>query len=306
MITRRQFHQFSLAAAATVAFNSPLRAQTKRIVVDSQIHLWRANIPDRPWSPDGRQPQLPEPMTIERILPIMNEGGVDRAVIVPPSLEGTRIDYGQEAARRYPSRFATMGRINLDDSAEQQRLPRMSSEPAFLGWRLATVSWLTDGTANWFWPAAEKAGHPVMFFPFGQTPKFGPIAERHPQLTLIVDHMGVGPTDVKGGVVATRVAETAALAKYPNVSVKLSSIPLYSAETYPWRDMNDHIKRLYDAFGPQRCHWGSDITSSNSRAAMFSNMKERVTHFTEELKFLSESDKDWIMGKSIVQKLKWA
>jgi predicted TIM-barrel fold metal-dependent hydrolase len=145
-----------------------------------------------------------------------------------------------------------------------------------------------------------------MFFPFGQTPKFGPIAERHPQLALIVDHMGVGPTDVRDGVVATRVAETAALAKYPNVSVKLSSIPLYSAEKYPWRDMNDPVKRLYDAFGPKRCHWGSDITNSISRTAMFSNMKERVTHFTEELKFLSESDKDWIMGKSIMQKLKWA
>jgi hypothetical protein len=49
----------------------------KRLIVDSQVHLWKANSPDYPWNPSA-QPQLPEPFTIERALPLMDEAGVDR------------------------------------------------------------------------------------------------------------------------------------------------------------------------------------------------------------------------------------
>jgi predicted TIM-barrel fold metal-dependent hydrolase len=98
------------------------------------------------------------------------------------------------------------------------------------------------------------------------------------------------------------IAESAALAKYQNVSVKLSSVPLISTESYPFRDTVPHIRRLFDAYGPQRCHWGTDVTNSLARATY----RQRVTQFTEELTFLSEDDKDWIMGRSILARLKWA
>ena len=78
------------------------------MIVDSQVHLWQAETPDRPWVP-GRVPQLPEPFTIEKLLPLMNEAGVDRVVIVPPSWPGDHNDYALEAAKRYPDRFAVMG-----------------------------------------------------------------------------------------------------------------------------------------------------------------------------------------------------
>ena len=81
-----------------------------RTIVDSQIHLWKAESPDWPWVP-GRKPQLPEPFTIEKLVSLMDEAGVDRAVIVPPSWPGDRNDYGLEAAKRHPNRFAVMGRV---------------------------------------------------------------------------------------------------------------------------------------------------------------------------------------------------
>jgi len=59
---------------------------------------------------------------------------------------------------------------------------------------------------------------------------------------------------------------------------------------------------VFDAYGPRRCHWGTDLTAGYARATW----SQRVAHFTEELKFLSESDKDWVMGRSIREKLKWA
>ncbi|HWF93715.1 MAG TPA: amidohydrolase family protein [Xanthobacteraceae bacterium] len=311
MLTRRHFLNGTLAAGLALATQraQPLAAQPaqkpRRVIVDSQIHMWKANTPDRPWVP-GTRPQLPEPMTIERVVPMIDAAGVDRVVIVPPTLEGERVDYGQEAARRYPGRFATMGHIALDNPGEARRLATWKQQPAVLGIRLNVANqqakWLTDGTADWFWPEAAKAGIPVMFLTTGQLALFGPIAERNPQLILIIDHMGVSSDAMKNNMMPATIAEAAALAKYPNVSVKLSSVPLFSSEPYPFRDMTPHIRRLFDAYGPRRCYWGTDVTNSFAKASY----RQRVTHFTQELDFLSEDDKDWIMGRAILERLQWA
>ena len=126
---------------------------------------------------------------------MMDEAGVDRVVIVPPGLND-RNDYALEAAKRYPHRFGVMGRIPLQDPKSAALLPTWKQQPGMLGVRVTfntppTLAWLSDGTADWFWPAAEKAGLAVMFLAVGEVPRFARIAERHPQLTLIIDHMGM-------------------------------------------------------------------------------------------------------------------
>jgi L-fuconolactonase len=70
---------------------------------------------------------------------------------------------------------------------------------------------------------------------------------------------------------------------------------------YPFRDVTVHLKRVFDAYGPQRSYWGTDLTNSYAKASY----RQRISHFTEELSFLNESDKDWVMGRAIVQRLKW-
>jgi hypothetical protein len=113
----------------------------------------------------------------------MDEAGVDRVVMVPPSWPGDRNDYGLEAAQRYPQRFAVMGRIPLEKPESAAGLPKWKEQPGMLGIRLTFLgpqaAWLTAGTANWIWPAAEKAGLPIMFLAPGRSATFAPIAERH-------------------------------------------------------------------------------------------------------------------------------
>jgi len=132
--------------------------------------------------------------------------------------------------------------------------------------------------------------------------QFARIAEHHPQLVLIIDHMGVSSQTVRNKAVPAAIDQSVALAKYPNVSVKLSSAPHFSSERYPFRDVTTYIRRLFDAYGPRRCYWGTDVTNSFAKATY----RQRITHFTEELDFLSEDDKDWIMGRAIVARLGWA
>ena len=205
---------------------------------------------------------------------MMDEAGVDRVVIVPPGLND-RNDYALEAAKRYPHRFGVMGRIPLQEPKSAALLPTWKQQPGMLGVRVTfntppTLAWLSDGTADWFWPAAEKAGLAVMFLAVGEVPRFARIAERHPQLTLIIDHMGMNSSSRTNRIsdIPAAIDQAVALAKYPNVSVKLSGAVGNSLEPYPFRDMTVYLQRLFDAYGPQRCYWGTDIT--NSFAAVIS------------------------------------
>jgi len=274
------------------------------MIVDAQVHLWKANTPDRPWLPN-RVAQLPEPFSVEQLVPMMDEAGVDRAVIVPPSREGDRNDCAIEAVRRYPGRFAIMGRIPVNDPNVAKLLPDWKKQPGMAGIRLTfhppQWHWLSDASVEWFWPLAEKYGLPVMFCG-APMQHFAKVAQRHPQLAMIADHLGVTGDIVKQGKLTEAVKETAALANYPNVSVKLSTTPFHSSESYPFRDMAEHIRRLFDAYGPHRCYWGTDLTNSFYKATY----RQRVTHFTETLDFLSNEDKEWIMGRAILARLNWS
>ena len=185
---------------------------------------------------------MPEPFTIERALPLMDEAGVDRVVIVPPGLNDVN-SYALEAARRYPEPLrgdgphpaggpeiggaaaeveGAAGHARRAGVVQQSQVPRPCC-------RMASV--------DWFWPAAEKAGLPVMFLAFGRVNMFDQIAERHPGLPLIIDHMGVNAAIAKEGRTAEVIGHAVALAKYPNVSVKLSNLPNASLEPYPFRDL---------------------------------------------------------------------
>ena len=282
---------------------------SKRTIVDAQVHFWKANSPDWPWEP-GARPQLPEPFTIERALPMMDEAGVDRVVIVPPSLND-RNDYALEAAKRYPNRFGVMGRIALQDPKSAALLPTWKEQPGMLGVRLtfntpATLAWLSDGTADWFWPAAEKAALPVMFLAVGAGCQVRPHRGAPP--AALAHHRPHGLELVEPCQQAHRERPGQRLIsplRSPNIRTSASSCRVRSRnslEAYPFRDMTVNLRRLFDVYGPQRCHWGTDITNSLAKASY----RQRVTHFTEELSFLSDGDKDWVMGRAILARLKWA
>src|SRR6184192_885000 len=167
-------------------------------IVDSQVHLWAAESPDRPWPP-GRAPeaQKPYPIVKETMLFQMDLAGVRRVVIVPPSWEGDRNELALEAARLYPDRFAVMGRIALGKPESRALVPDWKKQPGMLGMRFTFHTdlqrpWLTDGTADWLWPAAEKAGVPLMVHVPGSLPALDAIAARHPGLKFVIDHFGVG------------------------------------------------------------------------------------------------------------------
>ena len=155
--------------------------------------------------------------------------------------------------------------------------------------------WLADGTIDWLWAEAEKAGVPVAVLATDSLVELGRIAERHPGLRLTIDHLGGrgGLTTLKDDAAMVHMPQLLALAKFPNVAVKATGAPGYSSEGYPFTSMHSYLRQIYDAFGPQRMFWGTDITK------MPCSWRQCVTMFTEELPWLNEQDKRLIMGDAL-------
>ncbi|PYN74881.1 MAG: amidohydrolase [Candidatus Rokuibacteriota bacterium] len=278
---------------------------TDVLVADAQIHLWGADTPARPWPPGGAQrAHQPHAVGKDQALAAMKDAGVDRAVIVPPSWEGERNDLALEAARLHLDRFAVMGRLALEKSESRALVDSWKRQPGMLGMRFTFTTaeqwpWLTDGTADWLWPAVERAGIPLMMSVSGRLPAVDSIAELHPGLKLVIDHLGIR-SGAKGEEAFAGLPQLCTLARRPNVAVKASALPCHSIEPYPFRDVHAHIRRVYDAFGPRRTFWGTDWTR------LPCPWRQAVTLFTEELPWLSTSDKEWIMGRALCEWLGWA
>ncbi|HEX3484223.1 MAG TPA: amidohydrolase family protein [Micropepsaceae bacterium] len=276
------------------------------IILDTQVHIWAANTPDRPWG-EGMENRahLPVPLTHPKLLTLMDEAGVDRAILVPPSLDGDRNDLCLAAAAEHPNRFAVMGRIFLDRPSAPAKLEEMAGQKGMLGVRLTfhrdnDRPLLTNGAADWFWPMAERLQMPVMVHAPERLPIIGEIAARHPDLTLIVDHMGFARETMDGEAEAG-ADRILALADHRNVFVKASALPCYSTEPYPYRNLHGPLKRIIAGFGVQRAFWGSDF----SRLPSDCSYRQAVTMFTEELDFLSASDLEWVMGRGVLECLNW-
>src|SRR4026207_643875 len=103
-------------------------------IVDSQVHLWAAESPSRPWPP-GRAAEAQKPYQIlkETLLFPMDLAGASRMVLGPPSAEGDRNDAALEAARAYPDRFGVMGRLALGDPASRALVADWRKQPRKVG-----------------------------------------------------------------------------------------------------------------------------------------------------------------------------
>lgn len=272
-------------------------------IIDAQIHLWSADSPARPW-PAGRAKHAHAPsLSAAEVIRVMDEAGVARTVLVPPSWIGDDNTDSLEAARAYPDRFRVMGRFDLKAPDARAQLRRWLAQPGMLGIRLTFHlppwrDWLADGSLDWFWAACEEEGIPLMVFVPGQAPAIGPIAARHPRLRLVLDHLTLFG-EAKDDAAFAALDPVLALARHPNVAAKVSALPCYSSERYPFPKLHQHIRRVYDAFGAQRMLWGTDYSRLPCPYA------DAVRLFTEALDFPSAQDREWIMGRAAAEWLRW-
>ena len=268
-------------------------------IVDAQVHIW-AHARALPGGLHRKIMSLPA----EDMLAEMDAAGVDAAVIHPPTgIDPDANAYAVDVARRYPDRFAVLGQFALDDPANRGLIHGWRDQPGMMGLRWSLLSpehqkWLYDGSLDWLWPAAEKEGLPIAMMGGLFLGPFRAIAEKHPDLKMIVDHCGLNRHG-QDEAAFIHLDELVALARLPNVAVKATGAPHYSTQPYPFRNIQDGLHRIFDAFGPQRFFWGTDITR------MPCSYRECVTFFTEELPWLKGRDLELVMGRAICDWIGW-
>jgi predicted TIM-barrel fold metal-dependent hydrolase len=292
-----------------------VKETAKMLITDSQVHVWEAHRPDRPWPSEnqgkpsfvavpGARPHRAEPINGLEMTSMMNSAGVYRAIIVPPSPVGDSNLFALETAANYPGRFLVMGRFNPTAAGALTQLPTWLDQAYMAGIRMTFhkpewANWLADGVLEGFWRSCENYRIPVMLLAPGRMTEIDRIASRYPNLTLIVDHLGMH-SHHRDSDCGEDLKTVLPLARHPNVSIKTSAVPCYTNEPFPFRNFNGYLEAIYQSFGPRRMLWGSDVSR------LPCTYIEAVTHFTETLDFISKEDLPWVMGRSLYALLRWA
>ena len=271
-------------------------------IVDAQVHIWAKDTPERPW-PKRNEPHRPEPLGADELLGEMDAAGVDRVIIVPPKWEGERNDLALAAAQAHPERFAIMGRLDPDAPDARQRLASWRAS-GMLGLRFSftasfTLPLLTEGHMDWVWAEAERLGLPVYIMVLHPTmPLIDAVASRHPGLRITLDHLSLttGLTDAEA---FKDFGKVLGMAKHANVAVKVSALPCYTSDSYPYKSLHPFLRQVHEAFGPKRMFWGSDMSR------LPCTYRQSVTMFTEEMPWLPREDLAWVMGKGVRAWLGW-
>jgi L-fuconolactonase len=108
---------------------------------------------------------------------------------------------------------------------------------------------------DWFWSGCERLGIPLMALAPGLLGDIAALAQRHPALAIIVDHMG-RRSELRDAESFADLDQLLALARLPNIAVKATALPCYSTEPYPFANLTPYLRRTFDAFGSERIMGG--------------------------------------------------
>jgi predicted TIM-barrel fold metal-dependent hydrolase len=238
----------------------------------------------------------------------MDAVGVAGAVLVSPfTMYGYDASYALEVHRQHPGRFGLVKPVDPSDPAVAETIADWATTQGTIAIRLmmnrGTSPDPADPGLNRVLTAAAQHNLPVNLMCTGRLEQAVQMAQRHPNTQLVIDHLGL-PQPQEPPAPAepfTDLPKLLALAAYANVSVKISGACTLSHEPFPYQDIWDPLWRVFDAFGLDRCLWGTDWT----RAVKVLTYDQGVEAFriTDRL---SDSDRARLMGESLTRIYKWA
>ena len=301
-------------------------------IVDAQVHLNNL-LPD--WKTVDLDAAVRAGVTvmdavgIDRVL-IAESWGFDdqmrpaRAQILSNGAVRMQFPFSERAVALYPTRFASLRRVDHRDPDLERLVSGVRSEPGALCLRIVPivdtgeVAAFERGEFEPLFAAAERHGVPIFASLPGRGHMLAPYLRKFPTLQMILDHTGVGVEPPRVGTIAPTLARSVVptleariaqldqvleLAQFPNLALKWCHAPArLSGETYPHRDVLPHLRRVIEAYGVERVMWASDFTQSYHT---FGRPWAEALHYLLDSDQLSESEKEWLFGRSVRQVLRW-
>jgi L-fuconolactonase len=274
-------------------------------IFDAQVHAYERNHPGRPWV--GTL-QGPAEVTGDQMVAAMNEVGVDGAVLVSPfSMYRYDASYACEVFAKHPTRFRLVKPVDPTDPRVTDTIADWASTKGTVGIRVFLRDTASTDPAD---PAinrvlAEAGRHslPVNLACTGRLEQAAQLAARNPNTQLVVDHLGLQqpPAPPAPPQPFGELSKVLAMAAHPNIAIKISGACTLSHEPFPYKDIWDPLGRIFDAFGLNRCMWGTDWT----RAVALLTYQQGVDAFRVTDR-LSASDRATLMGDTLARIYNWS
>jgi predicted TIM-barrel fold metal-dependent hydrolase len=288
-------------------------------IIDAQIH---EPGPSLDWSADATDVQ--RRMMAELTLGHLDSLGIDGVVLFPADEV-----WAAWASEKFPARLAYVPHITPDepDIEGVVRAAKQRHAKGQLGLR-AIIAWPEDGSevrrleaGVWdpVFAACEHHQVPVFLFITSWLDHAAKIAARYPRLALILDHIGLSqPPLSQRDDQFKALPQVLALAKFPNLHIKLCGLPSLSREPYPYSDVAPRLRAIVDAFGADRLMWASDTTRFSGRYGLArhempntpgpypgKHTYAEALHFVRDSGVLSTAEKEAILGGTAARVLGW-
>jgi L-fuconolactonase len=275
-------------------------------IIDSQVHAYEANTPKRSWHTVPTN--WPDHVTGDEMVAAMDKVGVDGAIFISAfSMYRYDASYAVEVQRAHPGRFAIVKPVDPDDPAVADVVADWKNTPGAVGIRIMLTKEATrepnDPGLDRILRAAVRYDFPVNILCWGNLDAGAALIARHPDTRFIIDHLGimqprVPPAPPQPWADLPKVLE---LAKFPNVMIKVSGACTLAREPYPFADIWDPLARVFDAWGFERCLWGTDWT----RAFAIVNYEQATKPFLETDR-LSNTERVMLMGGACAKAYGWS
>jgi L-fuconolactonase len=275
------------------------------MIIDSQIHAYEANTPKRPWR---TVPNWPSSATGEEQVAAMDKLGIDGAIFISAfSIYGYDASYAVEVQRKHPGRFAIVKPVDPDDPAVLETIAEWKKQPGAVGIRVIATKEPgrnpSDKGLDRVLREAVRHDLPVNILCWGNLERGTAVIDRHPDTRFIIDHLGIlqprtPPAPAQPWADLPKVLD---LARRKNAVIKVSGACTLSQKPYPFPDIWDPLSRLFDAWGFERCLWGTDWT----RAFAVVNYEEALEPFLRTNR-LSESERAMLMGGACAKVYGWS
>ncbi len=277
---------------------------TRTLTIDSQVHAYERNRHERPWS--GFL-QGPDEVTGDDMVAAMDAVGVDGALLVSPfSLYRYDASYALDVYAKHPDRFGLIKPFDPQSKSVADEIAEWAGRPGVVGVRIMLTAQPFDADDRGLSRAlatAAQAGVPVNLMCWGRLSLVRELARRHPDTQLVVDHVGlVQPFEppVPPEPFAD-LANVLSLAECDNIAIKISGACTLSHQAFPYPDIWDPLGKVFDAFGFDRCMWGTDWT----RAVELLTYEQGVEAFRVTDR-LSDSERSALMGGTLARIYNWS
>jgi predicted TIM-barrel fold metal-dependent hydrolase len=266
--------------------------------IDAHVHVWTPDTERYPLAPGFRRDEMQPPsFTPEQLFEHARPCGVGRVVLIQMSFYGFDNSYMLDSIRRFPDVFS--GVAVIDDSAErpQEEMRRLATHRV-RGFRiyprnLPVDRWLEAPGMEAMWTCGGEEDLAMCHLVNPEAlPAIDRTCGKFPETPVVIDHMArIG---VDGTIRDSDLELLCRLARHPRTYVKVSAFYALGKKKAPYLDLAPMIRRLTDAYGPERLMWATDCPYQVQEGHTYADSIALVQDHLE----LSEGDRQWLLERT--------